>query len=73
MLGRKDGLKEEIRGRFLRKVETLGEEEGGALLRFLILHTLDSGWKDHLLAMDELRRESPQGHRPEGSPSGVPV
>ncbi|TDY65185.1 protein translocase subunit secA [Aminivibrio pyruvatiphilus] len=56
MLGRKDGLKEEIRGRFLRKVETLGEEEGGALLRFLILHTLDSGWKDHLLAMDELRR-----------------
>lgn len=56
MLGRKDGLKEEIRGRFLRKVETLGEEEGGTLLRFLILHTLDNGWKDHLLAMDELRR-----------------
>ena len=56
MLGRKDGLKEEIRNRFLRKVETLGEEEGGALLRFLILHTLDNGWKDHLLAMDELRR-----------------
>ncbi|MGD9820028.1 Protein translocase subunit SecA [bioreactor metagenome] len=56
MLGRKDGLKEEIRGRFLSKVETLGEEEGGALLRFLILHTLDNGWKDHLLAMDELRR-----------------
>ena len=56
MLARKDGLKEEIRNRFLSKVETLGEEEGGALLRFLILHTLDNGWKDHLLAMDELRR-----------------
>ena len=56
MAGRKDGLKEEIRNRFLGKIETLGEEEGSSLLRFLILHTLDNGWKDHLLAMDELRR-----------------
>ena len=56
MEGRKDGLREEIRNRFLNRKEALGEEEGGALLRFLVLHTLDSGWKDHLLAMDELRR-----------------
>jgi len=56
MLANASGLKEEIRKRFRDKVEALGEEEGGALLRFLILHTLDNGWKDHLLAMDELRR-----------------
>ncbi len=56
MLENAAGLKEEIRKRFRDKVEALGEEEGGALLRFLILHTLDNGWKDHLLAMDELRR-----------------
>ena len=56
MTERRDGLKNEIRNRFLHKVETLGEDEGKALLRFLILHTLDNGWKDQLLAMDELRR-----------------
>ena len=56
MLDRKDGLKEEIRRRFEAKLDTMEKEEGEALLRFLILHTLDSGWKDHLLAMDELRR-----------------
>ncbi|NLA90327.1 MAG: preprotein translocase subunit SecA, partial [Synergistaceae bacterium] len=56
MLLHKEDLKNEIRGRFQEKVKTLGEEESGALMRFLILHTLDNGWKDHLLAMDELRR-----------------
>ena len=25
-------------------------------MRFIVLHTLDTSWKDHLLAMDELRR-----------------
>jgi len=56
MLARRDALVAEIRARFIEKMETLGEEEGRALLRFLVLHTLDNGWKDHLLAMDELRR-----------------
>ena len=56
MLAHRDELVAEIRDRFIGKVETLGKEEGRALLRFLVLHTLDSGWKDHLLAMDELRR-----------------
>ena len=52
---RREGLKEEIRGRFLSRLEELGDE-AGPLLRFLVLHTLDNGWKDQLLAMDELRR-----------------
>jgi preprotein translocase subunit SecA len=56
MQERRDTLKEDVRNRFLKKMETLGEDEGRALLRFLVLHTLDNGWKDHLLAMDELRR-----------------
>lgn len=56
MLLCKDDLKAEVRRRFLEKIKSLGEEESEALIRFLILHTLDSGWKDHLLAMDELRR-----------------
>ncbi|MGI6782652.1 MAG: preprotein translocase subunit SecA [Aminivibrio sp.] len=56
MLLCKDDLKAEVRRRFDEKIKSLGEEESGALMRFLILHTLDNGWKDHLLAMDELRR-----------------
>ena len=56
MLERREALKEDVADRFRKKMETLGEEEGRALLRFLVLHTLDNGWKDHLLAMDELRR-----------------
>ncbi len=56
MLLRRDDLKDEVRRRFQEKVKSLGEEESGALMRFLVLHTLDNGWKDHLLAMDELRR-----------------
>ncbi len=52
---RREELKKDIKDRFLSRLEDLGEE-ARPLLRFLILHTLDSGWKDHLLAMDELRR-----------------
>ncbi|GAB1428160.1 preprotein translocase subunit SecA [Aminivibrio sp.] len=51
----REGLKKDIRARFLSRLGELGEE-AGPLLRFLVLHSLDSGWKDHLLAMDELRR-----------------
>ena len=56
MRSRRDSLLADVRERFQRRIEELGVEESGALLRFLVLHTLDNGWKDHLLAMDELRR-----------------
>ena len=52
----RDDIKDEVRRRFLAKVETLGGEVAGRLYRFIVLNTLDSNWKDHLLAMDELRR-----------------
>ncbi len=51
----REGLKKAIFGRFHARLDELGDE-AGPLLRFLVLHTLDNGWKDHLLAMDELRR-----------------
>ncbi|WP_286934810.1 MULTISPECIES: preprotein translocase subunit SecA [Aminobacterium] len=49
-------LKKEIGNRFHEKMETLGTTIADELMRFVVLHTLDTSWKDHLLAMDELRR-----------------
>ncbi len=49
-------LKKEIGNRFHEKMETLGTAIADELMRFVVLHTLDTSWKDHLLAMDELRR-----------------
>lgn len=45
-----------LRERFDAKVEELGEETCTQLFRFITLHVLDQHWKEHLLAMDELRR-----------------
>lgn len=45
-----------VRQAFVAKVEELGEENANELFRFLLLNVLDSHWKEHLLAMDELRR-----------------
>jgi preprotein translocase subunit SecA len=45
-----------VRTRFDAKVEELGRDVASALFRFLILHVLDDRWREHLLAMDELRR-----------------
>ncbi len=56
MQARRDSLMGDVRDRFKKRMEELGDDESGALLRFLVLHTLDNGWKDHLLGMDELRR-----------------
>ncbi|MDI9370402.1 MAG: preprotein translocase subunit SecA, partial [Synergistota bacterium] len=53
---RRDLLIDDVRERFIKRMDELGSEESVFLLRFLVLHTLDGGWKDHLLAMDELRR-----------------
>jgi preprotein translocase subunit SecA len=46
----------EARRRFDEKVEELGHDVANELFRFILLHVLDSHWKEHLLAMDELRR-----------------
>ncbi|ACZ18882.1 preprotein translocase subunit SecA [Thermanaerovibrio acidaminovorans] len=45
-----------VRRAFETKVSELGEQNASELFRFLLLNVLDSHWKEHLLAMDELRR-----------------
>lgn len=49
-------LLDEIRERFSSKVSALGPQIARDLYRYIFLQVLDSGWKEHLLAMDELRR-----------------
>ncbi|EHM10276.1 preprotein translocase, SecA subunit [Thermanaerovibrio velox DSM 12556] len=52
----RDRVLEMVRQAFIAKVSELGEENARELFRFLLLNVLDSHWKEHLLAMDELRR-----------------
>lgn len=54
--GRREELKQAVSDRFTERLNSIAPEERDGLLRFLVLHTLDNGWRDHLLAMDELRR-----------------
>ena len=44
-----------VREHFDSRVSSLGETMAGEVARFITLHVLDSHWKEHLLAMDELR------------------
>lgn len=46
----------ELRERYDLKVQELGVPTFNELLRFIILQVIDRHWKEHLLAMDELRR-----------------
>lgn len=46
----------EIRARFTQKTEELGKEISEQIFRYILLEVLDKNWKEHLLAMDELRR-----------------
>ncbi len=52
----KPTLIEEIRSRFRQKAEDLGPEVSEQIFRYIFLEVLDTNWKEHLLAMDELRR-----------------
>ncbi len=47
---------EEIRARFRQKTEELGGMLSEQIYRYIFLEVLDKNWKEHLLAMDELRR-----------------
>ena len=47
---------EDIRSRFTQKTEDLGPEVSEQIFRYIFLEVLDTNWKEHLLAMDELRR-----------------
>lgn len=46
----------EIADRFNLKVKELGTEVANNIFRYIFLEVLDTNWKEHLLAMDELRR-----------------
>jgi len=49
-------LMEEVARRIEGKIQELGAGDASEMIRFLLLNVLDSAWKEHLLAMDELRR-----------------
>ena len=52
----RDEIVASLKGRYDGKVEDLTPEIAGGLVRYVVLNTLDDAWRDHLLAMDELRR-----------------
>ena len=52
----RDEIVASLKGRYGGKVEDLTPEIAGGLVRYVVLNTLDDAWRDHLLAMDELRR-----------------
>jgi len=45
-----------LRDEFEAKLEELGRETANTIFKMILLHVVDSHWKEHLLAMDELRR-----------------
>ena len=45
-----------LKEKFRKKVTEMGDVTANEVIRFIFLHVLDSAWKEHLLAMDELRR-----------------
>ena len=52
----REEILKEIESRYDRKMATLPPEVAEGLVRYVLLNTLDNAWRDHLLAMDELRR-----------------
>ncbi|RLE13065.1 preprotein translocase subunit SecA, partial [Candidatus Aerophobetes bacterium] len=55
----RDGIKEKIadavKKAYTKREEEIGEELMRELERMVLLHTVDSRWKDHLYAMDSLK------------------
>jgi len=49
-------ITEVLKDKFKKKIAEMGDETANEIVRFVFLHVLDSAWKEHLLAMDELRR-----------------
>jgi preprotein translocase subunit SecA len=50
-----DKVLEGLRARYGQKEEEIGAQHLRHLERMLLLHTIDSKWKDHLYAMDQLK------------------
>ncbi|MCR5346426.1 MAG: preprotein translocase subunit SecA [Fretibacterium sp.] len=52
----KDDIVNEVKSRYDVKMQELMPEIAVGMIRYVVLNILDSAWRDHLLAMDELRR-----------------
>jgi preprotein translocase subunit SecA len=50
-----DLIADEAKKTYGKKIESIGEEPFRHLEKIIMLHTLDTLWKDHLLAMDHLK------------------
>ena len=50
-----DQLQEQVWSAYLKKVETIGPEVMDSLEQMVMLETIDTTWKDHLLSMDHLK------------------
>jgi len=50
-----DYLKEAVKVRFAEREEEFSTEQMESLMRYLLLQTIDSQWKDHLLSVDHLK------------------
>ena len=55
MEGMRDEILDAIKLKFDSKVSELGEP-AGTIIRYILLNTMDSAWREHLTGMDELRR-----------------
>ena len=58
MEGMRDEITDGVKARYDSKIAELNAEAdlAGAIVRHILLNTLDSAWRQHLLGMDELRR-----------------
>ena len=51
----RETIQEQVWNRYLQKVEAIGPEVMGSLEQMVMLQTIDTAWKDHLLSMDHLK------------------
>ena len=60
MEGMRDEIIDAVKSRYDAKISELNANPeapvAGTIIRHMLLNTLDSAWRDHLLGMDELRR-----------------
>ncbi|MBQ9566089.1 MAG: preprotein translocase subunit SecA [Synergistaceae bacterium] len=52
----REAIANEIKARYDAKMNAIPPEAAAGMTRYVVLNILDSAWRDHLLAMDELRR-----------------
>jgi len=51
----RETIQEQVWNRYLQKVEAIGPEVMASLEQMVMLQTIDTAWKDHLLSMDHLK------------------